>query len=190
MTMVLEPSRLPMSQTDIDHLFTSAVGYAVNRGTYATEGVFDALDVDGRLLSPDAARNLAAFIDDAAMGVNRPRWMALARRLETGEHDPSCVLSVNAIDRRILFFSAFRYDIESDDPSMPLLWERWCHDYPRVVYGRDRWNLLSARDLVWANLIPLDEPLDGIQSVGGRVEPVDGRWVRLFRMLRDGRGDE
>ncbi|MBT1162125.1 hypothetical protein [Bifidobacterium sp. SO1] len=186
----LKPGRLAMRQDDIDHLFLSAVGYAIGRGTYATEGVLDALDLDYRLLSPEGANRLIRFINGFERPASPARWHALTRRLADYEHDPSCVLTVNNVDRRIVFFSAFRYDITSDDPQMPKLWERWANDYPQVVYGRDHWNLLSARDLVWENLIPLNEPLKTIQNIGGRVKPADDRWVPLFRMLRDGRPDD
>ncbi|MBT1162804.1 hypothetical protein [Bifidobacterium sp. SO1] len=176
-----------MRQDDLDHLLLSATGYAIGRGTYATDGVLDVLERNLNRLSVEAAARLRSFILSRDRMASGSRWLTVAERLIGFRHEDDPILYANGVDRRIVFFSAFRYDIMSDDPRMPKLWERWATDYPQVIYGRDHWNLLSARDLVWDNLIPLNEPLKTVQDIGGRAEPEDDRWVPLFRMLRDGR---
>lgn len=181
-----QQSNYSMRQSDTDHLYDSAVRYAINRGTYATDAVRDALTVDAPLLSSKAAGRLIAFIHSQTGRMANPaRWDRILSLLSDAQHSGECVLHADPLDRRILFDCAFRYDMTSTDPTIPSLWERWLSDYASELY-RNHWNQLSARDLVWENLIPLSEPLGTIQDIGGRVNPSDDRWLTVFRKLRDG----
>lgn len=174
-----------MRQSDADHLYDSAVRYAINRNTYASDAVLDGLTVDASLLSSTEAGRLISFIHSQTGQMRNPaRWDHVLSLLSEAHHTGECLLQIESLDRRILFACAFRHDIHSTDPMIPQLWERWLTDYATVLY-RNNWNLVSARDLIWENLIPLSEPLGSIQDIAGRLEPDDDRWLPVFRKLRN-----
>lgn len=167
---------------DLDHILDSAVHYACGRGTYADDAVLDVLERNRMRLRKATALELADWIERREP--HNSRWMNMAWLLRRGPWDKPGPLEADGVDRRILFACAFRHDIDSTDPRLPRLWETYTKRYPQVLFT-DWWNRVSARDLVWENLIPLDEPLGDVQDVGGRMQPTDDRWVGLFRILRD-----
>lgn len=179
-----------LTTPDANHLFDSAARYALGRGTYAEDGVLAVLERNLMFMAAPARRRLLAWAMRTvnamprAAGPYPARWLALSRldgALAAG-HRPSGPLDAGAIDVRILLFSAFRYDIESDDASLPAFWERMEREHRRALH-RDNWDWNSARDLVWAHLVPLDEPVPAPMDMAGRITPPDDRWRAFYRLM-------
>lgn len=183
------PMGLMVDRDDLDHLCVSAAGYAIGRGTYATDGVLDVLEANWDALDDGAREPIRVLVREYARrgwlaGDSARRWRALANRsdpLGSGS-DPVVLRSGWGVDLNILFFSAFRHDMQSDDPDVPVLWVRFARDYASVVM-RANWAYCTARDLLWEHLVPLDEPYAGLQGPLGRVAPADGRWRAFYRLM-------
>lgn len=174
---------LYLDQDDIDHLLPAAVAYAMGRGTYADDAVFGVVRDNWHVMSPDTQIELAdRIIHDGEAPV---AWKRIAMQARANpQYHGSQTLRFQPLDRGIMLFSAFRHDMRSDDPDIPKRWEWYARELPCLY--ENHWNLNAARDLLWENLIPLDEPLGDVRPVSNRVEPADGRWVGFFRLMRDG----
>lgn len=180
--------RMPMRRRDLDHLLTSACAYALGRGTYADTVTLDMTERNRASLSPAGIHALHdRLVADRRLASADIRWRLLAQSLATipGREGDATILEADPLSRRILFACAFRHDIHLDDPTLPDLWRNWWDRYATVL-RMDGWRLNSARDLVWAGLVPLGEPLGQVQGIDGRIGPDDDRWVPLFRLMRDG----
>lgn len=176
-------STLHLAQDDIDHLLPAAVAYAMGRGTYADDSVFDTARDNWHVMSSTVQAELADRIThDKEAPVE---WKRIAMQaLANPQYHDSRTLRFQPLDCGIMLFSAFRHDMQSDEPDIPKRWERYAQELS-CLYA-NHWNLNTARDLLRENLIPLDEPLGDVRPVSNRVEPADGRWVGFFRLMRDG----
>lgn len=175
---------LYLDQDDIDHLLPAAVAYAMGRGTYADDAVFGVVRDNWHVMSPDTQAELAdRIIHDREAPV---AWKRIAMQARANlQYHGSQTLRFQPLDCGIMLFSAFRHDMRSDDPDIPKRWEWYARELPCLY--ENHWNLNTARDLLWENLIPLDEPLGDIRPASNRAEPADDRWVGFFRLMRDGR---
>lgn len=181
--MIDKPLLLPMGHEDLLHVLSSASMYACGRGTGAETIVRDVLSANLPALTRGERTRLADRLAER-YGDRAFRW----RIILTDECTPGSpdTLTATPVDRRILFGCALRHDMQSDNPDIPHVWERWAGEYGTVLYAND-WNLMTARDLLWEHLIPVNEPTGGLPVPPERVEPRDDRWARFYRMMIDGK---
>ena len=185
---------LHLTQEDLDHLLTSAVKYAHGRGTYVVPTMIRVVDQNAARMSRDGAQSLSEWLtlwsSQNPTAYCGDEWAHAARKLKEAslqsvEH-ADAVLDSNRLDLRILFFCAFRYDLELDKPDSPERWNRYADEFPQIIFA-DNWNLFTARDLLWNERIPLEEPVGHLQRIDDGREPEHTRWVSFFRRMRDGK---
>ena len=194
---------MPMPRPDADHIAEACVSYALGRTSYVPGTVCRMLVVNANRIGVDARSRLAGLIrtridrwehgqpwarhpDDLVDG-----WRRACSRLERGRGveppEPSGLVIPGMVDRRIVFFSAFRDDMhayERQPDGQPGLWERYASLLPGIVLDPE-WARNTMRDLLWEGLIPAAEPAHGIQTPEPRPKDANGDWLGLYRLLAE-----